>query len=132
MNNSCAKPLSHLPGSRKSMSQASKSPLGGHRATARAFFVADRLNTSGLERGDVLATTPLAFRLNENGVAILFRYGVVVLIGLNALEEEEFLRSLQSRMTRAFARPEEETATIELAAEREDRFRRAVRSACRA
>jgi uncharacterized Rmd1/YagE family protein len=104
------------------MSQASKSPLGGHRTTARAFFVADRLNTSGLERGDVLATTPLAFRVNENGVAILFRYGVVVLIGLNALEEEEFLRSLQSRMTRAFARREEETATIELAAEREDQI----------
>jgi uncharacterized Rmd1/YagE family protein len=104
------------------MSQASKSPLGGHRTTARAFFVADRLNTSGLERGDVLATTPLAFRVNENGVAILFRYGVVVLIGLNALEEEEFLRSLQSRVTRAFARREEETATIELAAEREDQI----------
>ena len=46
------------------MDQASKSPLGGTRTTARAFFVSDRLNTSGLERGDVLATTPLAFRVN--------------------------------------------------------------------
>src|SRR2546423_10618713 len=104
------------------MSQASKSPLSGPRTTARAFFVADRLNTSGLERGDVLATTPLAFRVNENGVTILFRYGVVVLIGLNALEEEEFLRSLQTRMTGAFARREEEAATIELGAEREDQI----------
>ncbi len=67
------------------------------RTTARAFFVADRIQTSGLERGDVLATTPLAFRVNDNGVAILFRYGVVVLIGLNALEEDEFLRRLASR-----------------------------------
>ena len=73
------------------MDQASKSPLSGTRTTARAFFVSERLNTSGLERGDVLATTPLTFRVNENGVAIMFRYGVVVLIGLNALEEEEFL-----------------------------------------
>jgi uncharacterized Rmd1/YagE family protein len=104
------------------MSQASKSPLTGFRTTARAFVVADRLNTSGLERGDVLATTPLAFRVNENGVAVLFRYGVVVLIGLNALEEDEFLRSLESRMTRPFARREEETATIELASEREDQI----------
>ena len=103
------------------MSQASK-PLGGPRTTARAFFVSDRLNTSGLERGDVLATTPLAFRVNENGVAILFRYGVVVLIGLNALEEEEFLRGLQSRMTGVFARRDEEIATIELASEREDQI----------
>src|SRR3954452_3431409 len=105
-----------------SKDQSSKSPPGGIRTTARAFFVSERLNTSGLERGDVLATTPLAFRVNENGVAILFRYGVVVLIGFNALEEEEFLRSLQSRTTRLFARREEETATIELAAEREDQI----------
>src|SRR5258708_27750914 len=104
------------------MDQAPKSPLGGPRTTARAFFVGDRLNTSGLERGDVLATTPLAFRVNENGVAILFRYGVVVLIGLNALEEEEFLRGLQSRVTAPFARREEEIATIELGAEKEDQI----------
>ena len=56
------------------MDQASKSPLGGTRTTARAFFVSERLNASGLERGDVLSTTPLAFRVNQNGgVAILFR-----------------------------------------------------------
>ena len=70
----------------------------------------------------MLATTPLAFRVNENGVAILFRYGVVVLIGLNALEEEEFLRGLQSRMTGVFARRDEEIATIELASEREEQI----------
>jgi uncharacterized Rmd1/YagE family protein len=104
------------------MNQASKAPLGGTRATARAFFVSDRLNVSGLERGDVLSTTPLAFRVNENGVAILFRYGVVVLIGLNALEEEEFLRSLQARMTGTFARRDEEIAVIELSPEREDQI----------
>ena len=104
------------------MDQASRSPLGGTRTTARAFFVSDRLNTSGLERGDVLATAPLAFRVNENGVAILFRYGVVVLIGLNAVEEDEFLRGLQSRMTGIFARREEEIAAIELASEREDQI----------
>jgi uncharacterized Rmd1/YagE family protein len=104
------------------MTQASNSPLGGPRTTARAFFVADRINASGLERGDVLATTPLAFRVNDNGIAILFRYGVVVLIGLNALEEDEFLRSLQSRMTGPFTRREEEIAIIELAAEKEDQI----------
>src|SRR3954453_2267560 len=104
------------------MSPASTSPLGGARTTARAFFVSERLNTSGLERGDVLATTPLAFRVNTSGVAVLFRYGVVVLIGLNALEEEEFLRGLEQRMTGKFARRDEEIATIELASEREDQI----------
>jgi len=45
-----------------------------------------------------------------------------VLIGLNALDEEEFLRGLQSRMIGAFARREEEIATIELASEKEDQI----------
>lgn len=104
------------------LNQASRSPLAGTRTTARAFFVSERLNTSGLERGDVLATTPLAFRVNEHGVAILFRYGVVVLIGLNALEEDEFLRGLEHRMTGKSARRDEEIAIIELAPEREDQI----------
>ncbi len=104
------------------MNEASKSPLEGPRTTARAFLVSDRLNTSGLERGDVLSTTPLAFRVKDGGIAILFRYGVVVLIGLNALEEEEFLRGLQSRMTGALARRDEEIAAIELAPEKEDQI----------
>lgn len=104
------------------MNQASKSPAAGSRITARAFFVSERLNMSGLERGDVLATTPLAFRVNEHGVAILFRYGVVVLIGLNALEEDEFLRGLEHRMTGKSARRDEEIAIIELTPEREDQI----------
>ena len=86
------------------MDQASKSPLGGTRTTARAFFVSERLNASGLERGDVLSTTPLAFRVNQNsGVAILFRYGVVVLIGLNALDRLDALGERPLRMPRFLA-----------------------------
>jgi required for meiotic nuclear division protein 1 len=104
------------------VSQTSKSPPGGSRTTARAFFVSERINTSGLERGDVLATTPLAFRVNEHGTAILFRYGVVVLIGLNALEEDEFLRGLEHRMTGKSERRDEEIAIIEVAPEREDQI----------
>jgi len=70
----------------------------------------------------VLSTAPLAFRVGDNGVAVLFRYGVVVLIGLNALEEDEFLRGLAHRMTGAFARREEEIAAIELASEKDDQI----------
>ena len=106
----------------QSMNQVSKSPLGGNRTTARAFSVSDRLNTSGLERGDVLATTPLTFRVNDNGVAVLFRYGVVVLIGLNALEEDEFIRGLQSRMTGPFERRDEEIAVIELSSDKDEQI----------
>ena len=94
----------------------------GDRVTARALLIGDRLDTSGLERSDVLSTSPLAFPAGANGVATLFRYGVVVLIGLTPLEEDTVLRSLRPRITGAFKTPDEETATIEISAEREDQI----------
>ena len=39
----------------------------GQRATARAFLVGNRIETSGLERSDVLSTLPLSFRAGANG-----------------------------------------------------------------
>lgn len=95
---------------------------GGTRVTARALLVGDRIDTAGLERSDVLSVTPLAFPAGGSGVATLFRYGVVVLIGLTPLEEDEVLRSLQPRITGLFSRREEETAVIEISAEREDQI----------
>ena len=92
-------------------------PLIGKRATARALLVGNRIETAGLERSDVLSTLPLSFRAGGNGVAILFRYGVVVLIGLSPLEEDEVLRGLAPRIRGELARREEEAAIVELAAE---------------
>jgi uncharacterized Rmd1/YagE family protein len=94
----------------------------GDRVTARAMLVGDRLDTAGLERSDVLATTPLAFPAGANGVATLFRYGVVVLVGLTPLEEDEVLRTLRPRIAGEFKAREEETAVIELSADREDQI----------
>jgi uncharacterized Rmd1/YagE family protein len=63
----------------------------GNRATARALLVGDRIDTIGLEHDRVLSTNALAFPAGAGGVATLFRYGVVVLIGLTPTEQEEFL-----------------------------------------
>ena len=54
-------------------------------------MLGERLDTAGLERADVLSTSPLSFRVGAGGVAVLFRYGVVVLAGLSALEDEDLL-----------------------------------------
>src|SRR2546426_11826371 len=50
--------------------------------TAHAILLGDRINTSSIE-GETLSTSPLAIRLDKGGIAVLFRYGVVVLIGLS-------------------------------------------------
>ena len=96
--------------------------LAGPRVTVRALNICERINTSGLERTDVLSTTPLAFRVGAAGVAVLFRYGVAVLAGVSPLEETNFLESLQSRLVGVYSRREDESAVIEISTEREDQI----------
>jgi uncharacterized Rmd1/YagE family protein len=70
--------------------------------------------------GEVLSTLPLAIRIGKAGVAVLFRYGVAVLIGLSPEDEVDFLETLKPRIGGQLVRFEEETAIIALASEIED------------
>jgi len=108
----------------------------GTQVSIRALLIADRIDVTGLERRELLSDaplerragsrlvseSPLAFRAGSSGFVVVFRYGVVVLVGLSAPEEEEeeVLRTLRPRAIGPFARHEEETATIELSADHED------------
>jgi len=92
----------------------------GTRATARALLVGDRIDTGGLERDRVLSTNPLAFPVGSSGIVTVFRYGVVVLIGLTPPEQETFLESIAPRVKGKFAIHDEEVAAIELSAGAED------------
>ena len=92
------------------------------RRKLRAILLGDRTDTSGLERTDVLSTTPLAFRAGLDGVVAVFRYGVVVLFNLSLLEEDEVLRGLRSRVIRPIEAREEETAIIELSPDKDDQI----------
>src|SRR5882724_12795254 len=87
--------------------------------TAHAIQIGDRINTAGFE-GQVLSSAPLAVRVGENGLAVLFRYGVAVFIGLSADEEGEFLERLQARTFGKITPPEEEWAKIQVAKEAEE------------
>jgi required for meiotic nuclear division protein 1 len=87
--------------------------------TAHAILLGDRINTSGVE-GETLSTSPLAIRIDNEGIAVLFRYGVVVLIGLSQQQEQKLLEKLSARVSARLDRYEEETAVIKLAEEDED------------
>jgi uncharacterized Rmd1/YagE family protein len=87
--------------------------------TAHALQIGDRINTAGFE-GQVLSSAPLAVRVGSNGLAVVFRYGVVVLIGLSAAEEAEFLEKLKVRCFGRITPPEEEWARIQVAKEAEE------------
>jgi uncharacterized Rmd1/YagE family protein len=86
---------------------------------AHALQLADRINTAGFE-GQVLSATPLAVRVGESGMAVVFRYGVVVFIGMSAPEESAFLERLKPRLFGLITPHEEETAKIQVAREAEE------------
>jgi required for meiotic nuclear division protein 1 len=87
--------------------------------TAHAIQIGDRINTAGFE-GEVLSSAPLAVKVGANGLAVLFRYGVVVFIGLSVEEEAEFLERLRPRCYGRITPPEDEWAKIQVAKEGEE------------
>src|ERR1700676_3044972 len=87
--------------------------------TAHALQIGDRINTAGFE-GQVLSSAPLAVRVGSNGLAVVFRYGVVVLIGLSADEEKDFLGRLRDRSFGRITPQEEEWAKIQIAKDAEE------------
>jgi required for meiotic nuclear division protein 1 len=97
------------------------SPLDSNarRLTAHALHVGDRINTNNFE-GEALSAVPLAIKIKADGIAVLFRYGVAVLIGLSGDDERGFLEALTPRIGGKLAPFEEETATIELTTDTED------------
>jgi required for meiotic nuclear division protein 1 len=81
--------------------------------SARALVVGERIDTQGLERRDAISSAPLSFRVG-GGLVVVFRYGVVVMFGLDPITEEEMLRGIRPFVQGALADREEET--IQLAA----------------
>jgi uncharacterized Rmd1/YagE family protein len=102
------------------MSEEAKLPWT--RQKVHALLLGDRIDTSGLERTDVLSTTPLAFRAGKDGIVTVFRYGVVVLFGMSLLEEDEVLRGLRSRIIRPLKQHEDETATVEIVPDKDEQI----------
>jgi uncharacterized Rmd1/YagE family protein len=89
------------------------------RVPVHALHLGDRINTSSYD-GDILSAVPLAIRTGENGVAVLFRYGVTVLIGLTPDEEAAFLETISPRVVGRLGIAEEERAFVEIAAGADD------------
>jgi uncharacterized Rmd1/YagE family protein len=89
--------------------------------TARAILLGERIDTTGLERRGPLSTIPLSFPVGHGGLAVVFRYGVVVLIGLDRASQEEVLRLIQPRVMGALPTPEEEAARLAPGGGREER-----------
>lgn len=78
----------------------------------RALLVGERIDLRALETKELLGRSPLAVRVRGGGVAVLFRYGVVVLFDVEPMEETAFLDQLRILVRNPFERPEDETAEV--------------------
>lgn len=79
---------------------------------ARAILLGERLDLRALEGTDRLAISPTTIAVKGGGVAVLFRYGAVVLFDVPALEEVAFLEQLRSLVVAPFAKRETETVVV--------------------
>jgi required for meiotic nuclear division protein 1 len=116
-NANCVKHDRKLPADFRGNSGAALSheiDASGHSAKlcVRALLLGERIDTRGLEREDAVATNPLTLRVGRSGLAFLFRYGVAVLAGASATEENQLVRSLGLRIREVAESPESDQAQI--------------------
>lgn len=78
----------------------------------RALQLGERIDVKGLEREDAFSAAPLAFRTGGEGIAVLFKSGAAVFIGMNPVDEEQLIRGLADRIIAPLI--ERETETVRL------------------
>lgn len=85
-------------------------PNASMRLEARAVLLGDRLMIDRSGQSGVISTAPFGYRKND-GYVVVFRYGAVVLIGLQDAEEKSVLDEIRPEKANP---PEEERFAIEL------------------
>ncbi len=90
--------MSDVPASDSLVSAVVKSSslIGKPVFTARAILAGERIDLRALEGADRLAASPTTLSVKGGGVAVLFRFGAVVLFDVAPLEEVAFLEQLRS------------------------------------
>lgn len=104
------------------LSQTPTTAGSAPRTVARALLLGDRIDAAGLERADMVSSNPLAFRAGANGWVVLYRFGVAVTVGLSPLEEDDVLKQVKARLSGPHAHVDDETATLEIAPDGDDRI----------
>ncbi len=76
------------------------------------MLLGERIDLRGRSVGDILARNPLAVAVPGGGVAVLFRYGAVVLFDVPAEAQPPFLERLLALVWNRHDKPEIEDVTI--------------------
>ena len=81
---------------------------------AKAVLVGDRIDIRSWKGGEPLASYPLTVGVPGGGAAVLFRYGVVVLVDVTEPEETAFLEQIAPPVGNRFPLPETEETEIHI------------------
>jgi len=83
------------------------------------MYLGQRIELKQFRYTQYIATNPLAINYGHDGIVILFRYGVAVMYGLSALEENRLQEELVPYVRDAFPEFEEESLDIRIKNETE-------------
>lgn len=83
-------------------------------SSVTALVVAARIDLRKLYRTESLSPSPLVIPAGHSGLAVLFRYGAVVLFNLPAAEQATFFAELRPYLEQPLDDPEREDAEIEV------------------
>jgi uncharacterized Rmd1/YagE family protein len=87
----------------------------------RALFVGRRLELRGLESSRLLPVLPLIISAGDQGYAVLFRYGAVVLFNLDPAEQLSFLNHIKHLIRDPFDAPDTEVVDINIDSTKDER-----------
>jgi required for meiotic nuclear division protein 1 len=100
-------------GREASVASVAELPAGTVEVVAvHAMLLGERLETRAFERDEPLGVAPLTVDIPGGGVAVLFRYGAVVLFGAETMALDDFVASLMPLVTAALPVPERDDARL--------------------
>ena len=86
---------------------------------ARALLLGERLDLRAMSEAERLAIGPLSVSVRGGGVAVMFRYGAVVLFDVSASDQKAFLEQIRPLVIQPF--PDLETEEVDIRIEPEGR-----------
>jgi required for meiotic nuclear division protein 1 len=86
---------------------------------ARALLLGERLDLRAMGEAERLAHGPLSVSVRGGGIAVLFRYGAVVLFDVSASGQTDYLNQISSVVVQPY--PEMETEDVDIRIEPEGR-----------
>src|SRR5690242_17342374 len=90
------------------------SPIQAKVFKARAVLVGERIDLKAWSTAHSLASNPLTVEVKGQGVATLYRYGVVVFFNVLPAEETSFLAQLRPAVSKPYATPEFEELEVHI------------------